>query len=498
MPPAAKPDAAAPPPRLAVVDLGSNSVRLVVFEGRGRNPTAIFNEKAVLRLGRGLTATGRMGAEAVALATTVMNRYHAIARAMGADPFVVLATAAVREAANGAALVADLESRMPGVKVRVLSGEQEAEYAALGLACGIPDAAGILADIGGGSLELGVLNRGRLARAETLRLGVIRLAERAGGNPARARELADAEIGAVSWLEAKAGGTLYLVGGAFRALARIEMHRTDYPLAIVHHYEITAAQAADLAMHVAVGPRRVLERIPGVSRRRIDDLPFAAIALRRLLAATEARRVVFSANGLREGWYMESLAPEVRAKDTLIAAGEELSAQYARDPRLPDALLLWTDPLFPNELPALQRLRHAVCLVSDIGAQEHPDYRAEQVFLRLLRQAGIGLDHPTRLFLAIALAIRYEADPAADFIQPMRPLLALDLLQRAEQLGHALRLAYTLSGGTPALLAKARLQRANPNLVLHLTAGSGVFAGEPVQRRLDRLATSLGLAGIIK
>jgi len=485
-------------PRSAVVDLGSNSVRLVVFEGQGRNPVAIFNEKAVLRLGRGLTATGRLNDDSIDQARTVMNRYHAIARAMGADPFVVLATAAVREATNGQAFVADIESRMPGVKVQILSGEQEASYAALGLACGIPDADGIIADIGGGSLELGVITHGKLQRAETLRLGVIRLSERAGGNPARARELADSEIGGLPWLEAKAGGTLYLVGGAFRALARIEMHRTDYPLAIVHHYQITAAQAADLAMSVAVGPRRLLERIPGLSRRRIDDLPYAAIALRRLITATQARRVVFSANGLREGWYMQNLPPAVRAKDTLIAAGEELSAELARDPALPASLLRWTDPLFPDESPREQRLRHAACLVSDIGVHEHPDYRAEQVFLRLSRQAGIGLNHPERLFLGFALAIRYEADPEAPFLQPLRPLLDMDLLLRAEQLGHALRLAYTLSGATPALLADAKLQRSPSHLTLSLTSGSGVFAGEAVQRRLDRLAESLGLQAILK
>lgn len=485
-------------PRQAVVDLGSNSVRLVVFEGSGRNPIAIFNEKAVLRLGKGLTASVMLNPEAVGQALTVMNRYHAIAKAMGADPFVVLATAAVRDATNGPAFVAELEHLMPGTRVRVLSGEQEAHYAALGLACGIPEADGILADIGGGSLELGVLNRGRLAQATTLKLGVIRLADRSGGNFAHARELADREIGALGWLEAKRGGTLYLVGGAFRALARIEMTRANYPLAIVHHYDIAAARAADLALWIGTAPRKALERIPDLSRRRIDDLPFAAIALRRLLAATGAARVVFSANGLREGWYVENLPDSVRSQDTLIAACRELAAALARDPTLPAALLDWTAPLFPRETSLEARLRHAVCLVSDIGAHEHPDYRAEQVFLRLLRQAGIGLDHPARVFLGLALAVRYEADPQARFLMPLRELLPPPLQQRAEQLGHALRLAYTLSGGTPDLLGAAQLQRSAGEVTLLLSKNNGVFAGEAVQRRLDRLAESLGLTGIIR
>src|SRR3954447_1154563 len=169
----------APPadtPRCAVVDLGSNSVRLVVYEGRCRNPVAIFNEKAVLRLGRGLQSTGRLNEEGMGQALTVLHRYHAVARAMGADPFEILATAAVRDAVNGPDFVAGLQARLPGVPIHVLSGRQEAEYSADGMLCGIPTADGILADIGGGSLEVVRLTAGKRGPSQTLQLGVIRLA----------------------------------------------------------------------------------------------------------------------------------------------------------------------------------------------------------------------------------------------------------------------------------------------------------------------------------
>lgn len=158
-------------PRCAVVDLGSNSVRLVVYEGHRRNPVAIFNEKAVLRLGRGLQTTGRLNDEGMGQAFTVLHRYHAVARAMGAEPFDILATAAVRDARNGADFVAGLGSRLPGVAISVLSGLQEAELSAMGVLCGIPTADGILADIGGGSLELVRLDRGACGVSHTLSLG---------------------------------------------------------------------------------------------------------------------------------------------------------------------------------------------------------------------------------------------------------------------------------------------------------------------------------------
>ncbi len=480
-------------PRSAVVDLGSNSVRLVVFEGRGRNPVAIFNEKAVLRLGRGLQGSGLLNPEAMEQAVTVMNRYHTIARAMHAEPFEVLGTAAMRDAANGPLLVAALSGRMPGVPIRILSGEAEADLSARGVLCGIPEADGILADIGGGSLEVVHLAGGERRQVQTLRLGVIRLAERAGGDIARARAIAEAELGEVGWLAEGSGKDLYAVGGAWRAVARMHIAQTGYPLNMIHHYTVGREEMRELTGLIAAASRRVLERMPGAPRRRLDDLPYAAVALRRVLRATGARRVVFSANGLREGWYMGLIPPAVRAEDPLLAAARDLAAAYGRDAALPPALLAWTDPLFPAEAAAWQRLREAVCWLSDIGSHDHPEYRAEQAFLRILRQPGVGMDHPARAYIGLALALRYEAEPDAPFLALARGLLAPEAVQRATVLGCALRLAYTLSAGTTDLLAATRLEVSGA-LTLQLTVGSGVFAGDSVTRRLDRLALALGVA----
>jgi exopolyphosphatase/guanosine-5'-triphosphate,3'-diphosphate pyrophosphatase len=358
--------------------------------------------------------------------------------------------------------------------------------------CGIPAADGILADVGGGSLELVRLQAGRRGEARTLPLGVIRLADRSGGDPLRARPLVEADLATVPWLADGAGRDLYLVGGAWRALARIHIAQTNYPLNMIHHYVIGREEARDLTGVIAAASRRVLEKMPGVPRRRVDDLPFAAVVLRRVLRATGARRVVFSANGLREGWYMRRIPANVRAQDPLLAAGYDLARHYGRDPTLPPALFAWTDPLFRDEHGESRRLREAACWMSDIGSHDHPEYRAEQAFFRILRQPGIGLDHHARAFLGWTLALRYEAEPEAPFLSVARALLAPDAIQRATVLGCALRLAYTLSAGTPDLLAGTRLN-ANHTLMLRLSEGSGVFAGESVTRRLDRLAQALGL-----
>jgi exopolyphosphatase/guanosine-5'-triphosphate,3'-diphosphate pyrophosphatase len=480
-------------PRSAVVDLGSNSVRLVVFEGQGRNPVAIFNEKAVLRLGRGLHQSGRLNEDGLAQAVTVLARYHQVARAMRADPFEVLATAAVRDAANGPEFVANLQAALPSVTIRVLSGEQEAGFSASGLLCGIPKADGILADIGGGSLEVVHLEAGAMRQARTLPLGVLRLSDRAGGDVVRARAISEETMGSVPWLAQGAGRDLYLVGGAWRALARIHMEQTGYPLAIVHHYTLEREEARDLAGVIGAANRRALERLPGVSRRRVDDMPFAAVVLRRLLRATGARRVVFSANGLREGWFMQQVAADHRDENPLIAAARDMAARFGRSVALPPALADWTAPLFPDESPDRRTLREAACWMSDAGSHDHPEYRAEQAFFRILRQPAVALDHHARAFLALTLALRYEAEPDMQFLDGARMLLDMSSLRSAAILGIALRLAYTLCGGTAELLAGTTLIRETDRLTLRLTTGAGVFAGEAVTRRLDRLAQVAGL-----
>ena len=486
----------APPaslPRRGVVDLGSNSVRLVVYEGDSRNPMPIFNEKAVLRLGRGLQATGRLNDEGVAPALMVMRRYYLIAKAMGANPFEVLATAAVRDATNGTEFVARLQARMPEVPIRILSGQEEAQYAADGVLCGIPDADGILADIGGGSLEVVRLIDGVRGASQTLRLGVIRLADRASNNLDTAREIVDADTATVPWLKDGTGRDLYLVGGAWRALARIQIARDAYPLQMVHNYKLSAESARDLTNLIAATSPRALERVAGAPKRRLDDLPYAAVVLRRLLRATGARRVVFSASGLREGWFMGHMPDTIRSQDPLLSACQDMARRLGRDPALPEALFGWTTPLFPRETAQERRLRLAVCWVSDIGSHDHPEYRAEQAFLQVLWQPGVGLDHPTRAFLGIAVALRYEVDADASFLLPARKLLDALTIARAETLGKALRLAYTLSAGTPDLLGGTNVRIQGGRLILGLEEDHGVFAGESVTRRLTRLAQAIGL-----
>lgn len=485
-----------PSQRFGVVDLGSNSVRLVVYEGLARNPHVIFNEKAVLGLGRGLHTTGQLNEAAAAQAITVLRRYHALAEGMGATPLELVATAAARDASNGPAFLAEVAAAMPGAVIRLLSGDEEARLSAEGLLLGVPQADGVLGDLGGGSLELVRLVSGRIADTASLPIGTIRLCDRVEGDVARARAVVEEELRGVPWLGAQPLKDLFLVGGTFRALARMHMAQTAYPLHIVHHYAIRREEARDLAGVVMTTPRRNLERLPGAPTKRAGDLPFAATVLRRLLRASGAARVVFSGNGLREGWYAGRLPAAVRAEDPLLAAAEELGRRLGRDEALPAALSDWIAPL-GDEGNEEAVLRLAACWVADSGSRDHPDYRAEQALLRLLRLHGVGLDHHARAFLALVVALRYDAEPGLPGLAVARGLLSAATARRCEVLGAGFRLAFTLCGGVPGLLRATRLERRGRALVLRLAPGAGVFAGEAVQRRLDALAGLLGLEGVV-
>ena len=294
--------------RVGIIDVGSNSIRLVVYERASRAPLPVFNEKVLCGLARGLDATGRLNPEGVEMALANIDRFTTLAHNMKVTSLDLLATAAVRDAADGADFMRELERR-PGIKAHIVSGQDEARFSGYGVICGMPDASGVMGDLGGGSLELVALEQGRLGASSTLPVGPLRLMSSGKSDPKRA--VLDA-IESVRWLREETGKTFYAVGGAWRSFARLHMEQAGYPLHIIHHYEIAAEEARAVARLIAVQSAKSLEKMPGVSRRRVDTLPLACLALDRLLAALKPKTVVFSAFGLREGFYYSRLSEAER------------------------------------------------------------------------------------------------------------------------------------------------------------------------------------------
>jgi exopolyphosphatase / guanosine-5'-triphosphate,3'-diphosphate pyrophosphatase len=495
--------------RIGVIDLGSNSLRLVIFERLGAALFPLFNEKVMCGLGRGITSTGRLNPEGVALALTNLRRFVAFARAIAVDHLAVLATAAVRDAGDGEAFAAEVE-RQCRVRVKIIDGAEEARLSAAGVLAGIPDADGIVADLGGGSVELvrvrpgppsaaggDIGNRGQIGRGISLPLGPLRLAELGEGAKALS-ETVDRALTPASVLRTAPGKSLYLVGGAARAIARLHMEHTQYPLHIIHRYTITRREAEGFLDIIGRQSRKSLERITSIARKRLDVVPLAAHVLRKLITIAGPQRVVFSALGLREG-YAHSLVPaEDRISDPLIAAYMAVGRRQSRFPLEGDRLQEWTAPLFSNLSDAARRRHRAASWLSDLAWSEHPDYRARQAFTRSLTMPFAGSTHPDRVFVATALHARYGGPVDDPVKEPTRQLLDDRATQEARTLGLALRLAHTLCAGTIELLSELPLDRTGNALVLEVPSESSLFVGETVQRRLDAVARSLGATAVMR
>jgi len=490
------PDHAAnvPEGRIAVVDVGSNSLRLVVFERLGAALLPLLNEKVMCGLGRGIADTGRLNRDGVELALANMQRFVTLARGLGVDHLAIIATAAVREATDGVAF-AEMIERLCGVQVRIIDGVEEARLSATGVLAGIPDADGVVGDLGGGSVELvrvgGSGGAPAIGAGVTLPLGPLRLAEQ-GDNRKGIAETIERVVAGTAILREASGKTLYLVGGAWRAIARLHMEQARYPLHIIHQYTITRAQAESFLDIVARLSRRSLERITTINRKRLEVVPMAATILRRLVAAGRPEQLVFSAFGLREG-YAHGLLPAEPRLDPLVAACIGVAGSQSRSRSDGDRLQAWTAPLFPALSGSARRLHRAACWLSDIAWAEHPDYRAEHAFTRSLRMPVGAIGHAERVFIASVLHARYGGAADDPIRAATRPLLDDRAAGEARSLGLALRLAYTLCGGALDLLAGVRLVREDDGLVLELPASGSLFTGEAVQRRFDALSRALGL-----
>jgi exopolyphosphatase/guanosine-5'-triphosphate,3'-diphosphate pyrophosphatase len=490
---------------IGVIDIGSNSVRLVVYEGAVRSPTPIFNEKVLCGLGRNLATTGHLGGEAVERTLEALRRFRAVARVLKVKNLKAFATAAVRDAGDGEIFIARGEKAC-GVKIEILSGEREARLAAQGIRMGFLDPDGVAGDLGGGSLELIDIAGDVLNEAVTLPLGGLRLIDQTGGKTEEALKVTDDQLERINWLAKGRGRPFYAVGGTWRALAKLHMEQTQYPLRIMQGYTIPTREAIQFCE--SVRRTKKIASLPGieeVARARREVLPFGALVLERLLRQLQPSAVVFSVHGVREGLLYGLLPAHERNKDPLLSFCEEFARQRSRS--LAHALELcdWTDQLFEkkglDETVQERRLRHAACLVSDVGWRVHPDYRGEQSLDKIAHAGMSGIDHPGRIFLGLAVYFRHAgAQNAGTDGLPEQLLARIDrrTLKRARIVGGALRAAHMISIGMPGIIDETRLAYEGDKLVLTLPRQHEDLDCERLRRRFESLAAVLGCVGEVR
>lgn len=484
----------------AVIDVGSNSVRLVLYRVEGRAIWTVFNEKVLAGLGRDLPDTGRLSDYGVQMALGALRRFRAVLDGVRPDEIFTAATAAVREAKDGPEFIARVEAET-GLKIRVIAGQEEARLSALGVVTGHPGADGVVGDLGGSSLELVRVSKGKPGSGVTLPLGPFAL----GAPHHFDAEAVRAEVGKRLAKVAKdyRGARFYAVGGAWRNIALLHMALTHYPLHIVHQYEIPAKEALEAARFVAAQSRSSLERVEGVSRKRAETLPYAALVLEGLIERLNLERIVISAFGLREGLIYEALPNLTRKLDPLVEGCAALGARQGAAEELGVALETWLAP-FWAKLPSVFEGKRdgvmlaAACRLADLGARLHPDHRAQLVFDQVLRAPIAGMTHAERAFLAVAIHTRHTSGAPPE-PETLNRLLNPERLERARVLGLAMRLGCDLSGRSPPLLAAAALTLEKGAAVLCAErANADLLLGEQTAKRLGVLAQALGVESKLK
>ncbi|WP_245638350.1 Ppx/GppA family phosphatase [Croceicoccus bisphenolivorans] len=471
----------------AIIDIGSNTVRMVVYGGSHRAPQVLANEKVTARLGRGLADTGRMSDESIALAMAGLGRFALILRDLDITDVETVATAAVRDAANGAEFLAGVEAL--GLGVRLISGEEEARTSAYGVIGAFPRAVGVVADLGGGSLELISVSGDEPGRGTTLPLGSLRLAALREAGDEKFHSRVGKALKNAGWKE-PCGGTLYLVGGTWRTMAILAMRQQGHPLSDPHGLEIDAATAMKLARRTAKTSSEALKAIPRVSTMRSLILPDAAALLVCLLKLLQPERLVFSAWGLREGLLYDRLEPVERAQDPLLAGISLFAGQHGAPPMLATRVAAWTVDGSPQDGEGSERLRLASTMLALASLQVEPNLRLQQAVDWALYKRWLAIDDVGRAMMAATILANGGTTELPTLLTDLAPQERLD---EALTWGLAIRLCRRIGLQSRKSLLMTRLRAENGILRLAFHESHAALATHPAPKDLKNLADRLGL-----
>ena len=482
--------------RVGVVDVGSNSVRLVVFDGAARSPAYFYNEKIMCALGAGMSETGRLNPEGRTRAVEALRRFQMLANGMDTGPLVTVATAAVRDAEDGAEFCAEVE-RETGLKLWVIDGREEARLSAQGVLLGWPGSYGLVCDIGGSSMELAAIDGGTVGARISSPLGPFKLSDLKGGKKGRKAHIRDTLTAMQSEL-GEQRNRLFLVGGSWRAIAKIDMARRGYPLHVLHEYRMRPADLRATIKHIEKTDLDTLRNASGVSSSRIALVPLAAEVLREVLKTFKPRDIAVSSYGIREGLLYEQMPQLLRDRDPLIEACRFAEHKDARLPGFGKVIYHFLQPLFKSATPERRRLIRAACLLHDVSWRAHPDYRAEVCFDNATRANLGGLKHSERVFLGLALLHRYSNKRENSRFSDLDSLISEQDKNDAEIVGKAMRFAAMLWLQKNARLGELRWFPKKKVLELRLSDEAAPLYGEVAQSRFAALAAALGAEAVLR
>lgn len=485
------------PRRWGVLDIGSNSVRLVIYDISGAAFSPIYNEKVLAGLGRSLRASGRLDPDGCEAGLAALSRFTLIAKGQGVEKLLIGATAALREASDAPQFIADVKAKT-GLDITPISGAEEARLSAMGLMSALPGADGLAADLGGASLELIPLRRGRLSAGETFPLGPFKmLGKDQMSAPLDVKALQERIDMALAGKAFEKGRKLYLIGGAWRNLAKLHQIRTDYPLRTLQAYALPPKNAEALARWaMSPGGQAEILASPVLSSRRAETLPYSAVLLEALLERLAPSEIIISTTGLREGLIYDALGPDIRARSALHDGCRDLARGNLQEPNFADPLYEFLKDAsqdFPRAFSESREdaLRKAACLLAGMGKGLHPAYRAELVFEDVLYAPLSGLTHSERAFLALTLYRSFTSRAEGPNDGAIERLLSPDQRRAAEIYGLAIRLAIVASGRSPDLLEAFTLKIENGKAALTVAPQQAALMSARVKHRLKKFSQKL-------
>lgn len=481
---------------MALIDIGSNSIRLVVYDGLKRSPIPLFNEKVLCELAKNMDLTGYLNSDGKERAIIAIKRFVSLSKAMNVHILQLFATAAVRDAKDGQDFVKIIQDTL-AINIVIFSEEMEAKYAGTGVLASVNKPLGVVGDLGGGSLELVNIDNNILGSGVSYPIGPLRF----GDMKTNRKDINDTIARYIKKFPLKKSLTdnsFYAVGGAFRNMAKVHMGRKNYPLKVLHNYVVDAEDMLTTAQIISRMSDDSLAKIHGVSKKRANSLPFAATILKNIIEIGTPKQVVFSTCGVREGFLYSQLDDDVKVKDPLICGAIETMVRMHRSAEYGYELLQWMQPLFTNtETENDKRLRLACCIMSEISIYENTEYRAELAYRRILDSSLIGLDHIERIFIATALYCRYSSFDEENILSNMATMLSSKRVQTAQIIGTAMRVARNISGSSTGVLDKTKLKLTKDILYLNMSKGASALCGEAVEKRFQTLADLLGREGKI-
>lgn len=468
----------------AVIDIGSNTVRMVIYGGPPRAPEVLHNEKLAARLGRSVAETGLLGEKAMGAALATLARFAALLRLLEVNDIDCVATAAVRDAGNGPSFLAAVAEL--GLNPRLLSGEEEALTSAMGVMAAFPGARGTVGDLGGGSLELVSVDGERLEHGVSLPLGTLRLPQLRAAGPAKFQRRIHKLLAGAEW-DRTSGEPLYLVGGSMRALASFAMHESGWPIDDPHGHTLMPEEALRLARRLARA--RALPPVPTISPSRLATLPDTAALLAALLKDIAPSRVVFSSWGLREGVVYQAMSPALQRQHPLAAAVSAFTESEGASTASAAMIAGWTASATPAEGDGTETLRLAAIMLALAAQRIEPNVRAETVADWALRKRWIGLDAEGRAVLAAALCANVAAPPPAALARLASPAR----LAEGRTWGLAIRLCRRFSATATAALVSSSLTASDGKLTLSVHRSLHVLINDGVEKDMRNLANALGL-----